>query len=25
LNYMENISKKEKEDGMFSKLFKWCH
>ena len=22
LNYMENISKKEKEDGMFSKLFK---
>lgn len=22
LNYMENLSKKEKEDGMFSKLFK---
>lgn len=23
LNYMENSNKKEKEDSMFSKLFKW--
>ena len=25
LTYMENSNKKEKEESIFTKLFKWCH